>query len=105
MWGSSRSILGPLLFLVYINDLHCASKYCEVHHFADNTNLMNFQTSIKTINKQINDNLKNLSNSPNANKVALNVSKKRLGHELKIKPNVKKLYETDSVKYLGIHLD
>ena len=48
------SILGPLLFLVYIKDLHCASKYYKVHYFADNTNLMSSQSSIKTINKQIN---------------------------------------------------
>ena len=27
------SILGPLLFLVYKNDLHCIIKYCKVHHF------------------------------------------------------------------------
>ena len=48
------SILGPLLFLIYINDLHHAIKFCKVHHFADDTNLINFSTSIKTINKQVN---------------------------------------------------
>ena len=31
------SIMGPLLFLIYINDLHLAIKYSEVHHFADGT--------------------------------------------------------------------
>ena len=45
------SILGPLLFLIYINDLHFAIKYCKVHHFADDTNLLNFDNSIKKINK------------------------------------------------------
>ena len=108
------SIFGPLLFLVYTNDLHCAIKYCKVHHFADDTNLINFQASIKKINIQINHDLKNLPNWLNDNKIALNLSKielvmfsppkKQLENELKIKLNGKKLYQTDSVLYLGIPL-
>ena len=34
------SILGPLLFIIYINDMHNAMKHCIVHHFADDTNLL-----------------------------------------------------------------
>ena len=41
------SALGPLLFLVYINDLHKAIKYSTVHHFADDTNLLNISNSLK----------------------------------------------------------
>ena len=33
------SVLGPLLFLLYISDLNQAIKFCKVHHFADDTNL------------------------------------------------------------------
>ena len=39
---------------------------------------MNFQASIKTINKKITHDLKNLSNGLNANRIALNVSKTEL---------------------------
>ena len=55
--------------------MHCSIKFCKVHHFAYDTNLMNFQASIKMINKQINHDLKNLSNWLNANKTSLNFSK------------------------------
>ena len=41
-----RSVLGPLLFLVYINDLNPALKFCKVHHFADDTNLNDFSKSV-----------------------------------------------------------
>ena len=33
------SVLGPLLFLLYINDLNKAIKFSTTHHFADDTNL------------------------------------------------------------------
>ena len=56
------SILGPLLFLIYINDLNCAIRYCSVHHFADDTNLLNYNNSVKKMNKQVNQDLKNLTN-------------------------------------------
>ena len=72
------SMLGPLLFLIYINDLHVKIKYSEVHHFADNTNLLNFNSCVNSINKQVNYDLKNLSNWLKANKISLNVGKTEL---------------------------
>ena len=34
------SVLGSLLFLLYINNLHKALMHCSVHNFADDTNLL-----------------------------------------------------------------
>ena len=39
------SVLGPLLFLLYINDLNAAIKISKVYHFADDTNLLNINTA------------------------------------------------------------
>ena len=69
------SVLGPLLFLLYINDLNQAIKFCKVHHFADDTNLLCLSNSIKKLNKLVNADLKHLLNWLNANKISLNVKK------------------------------
>ena len=52
------SVLGPLLFLIYINDLNIATKHCKVHHFADDANLLHINDSIKKLNKALNSDLK-----------------------------------------------
>ena len=56
------SVLGTLLFLIYMNDLCHAIRFCHVHHFADGTNLLHINKSPKMLNKLINYDLKNLSN-------------------------------------------
>ena len=108
------SVLGPLLFLLYINDLHVVIKHCKVQHFADDTNLLIINKSLKRLNKLLNSDLKNLTNWLNANKISLNVSKteliifkpkrKPLNFNMKIKLNGKILYPTDSGKYLGVKI-
>ena len=109
------SVLGPLLFLLYINDLNQAIKFCKVHHFADDTNLLCLSNSIKKLNKLVNTDLKHLVNWLNENKISLNVKKtemvifksnqKKFEGDLKIKLCGKRLYPTESVKYLGVKID
>ena len=109
------SALGLLLFLLYINDLNQTIKSCQVHHFADDTNLLCLSNSIKKLNKQVNVDLKHLVNWLNANKISLNIKKtemvifkskqKKLEGNLKIKLYGKRLYPTECVKYLGVRID
>ena len=60
-----------LLFLLYINDLNQTIKFCKVHHFADDINLLYLSNSIKKLNKLVNTDLKHLVNWLNANKISL----------------------------------
>ena len=108
------SVLGPLLFLLYINDLNRAIKSSTVFHFADDTNLLLVGTCLAKVQKQINDDLKKLYQWLLASKISLNVAKTELivfrrtnerAPPTKIKLNGTKLYPSSSVKYLGIHLD
>ena len=69
------SVLRPLLFLIYINDIHSATNYSDIHHFADDTNLLYSSKSLKDINKKINFDLKNIVHWLRANKISLNTSK------------------------------
>ncbi len=109
------SVLGPLLFLVYINDLHKAIKFSTVHHFADDTNLLVTGKHLEEVQKQINRDLKLLCTWLRANKISLNASKteliifrdprKKIQHDPKIKINGKKIIPSKFVKYLGIYID
>ena len=51
------SVLGPLLFIIFINDLNKSVKNSKVRHFADDTNLLLTEKSLKKINKQVNQDL------------------------------------------------
>ena len=47
------SILGPLLFILYINDMHRALEKCITHHFADDTNLLYANKDPKVLQKYL----------------------------------------------------
>ena len=102
------------MFLIYINDLNQVLKFCKVHYFADDTNLIYLSKSVYRLNKYVNLDLKNLTYWLNANRISLNVKKtqpvifkhqrKKLDKPIKIKFNHKGLYPSKSVKYLGIKI-
>ena len=72
------SVLGPLLFLIYINVLHNAVKQTEIHHFADDMNVLYSSKSLKDLNKKINYDLKNTVEWLRGKKISLNASKTEL---------------------------
>ena len=109
------SVLGPLLFLLYINDLRQCITHSITRHFADDTSLLIVNSSLKKLKNQLNYDLKCLSMWLTANKISLNVSKtetlifrhpnKPLNYDLKIKLDGKRLHPSKFVKYLGLLMD
>ena len=69
------SILGPLLFLMYINDLSNVSEYCFSLLFADDTNMFHTGKDMKIVCDQVNEDLKNVQEWLNCNKLSLNIRK------------------------------
>ena len=69
------SLLGPLLLLLYTNDLHMAIKFSESFHFADDTHLLHFAKTIRSLCSKVNADLRTLTTWLNANKISLNASK------------------------------
>ena len=51
------SVLGPLLFLIYINDIANSCDQLQFYLFADDTNLLFAQQNLKTLELIVNDEL------------------------------------------------
>ena len=109
------SILGPLLFTIYINDMHKAFIKCLVHHFADDTNLLYSDSDPKKLQRTVNNELKFLVEWLRANRLSLNVAKteflifrpprKTLPFRITLRLENTKLFESTKIKYLGLILD
>ena len=100
------SILGPLLFLIYINDLKHAIQKLLVHHFADDTNLIVSNKSLKTLRKTTNKEIQSLCDWLCANRLTLNVAKtenSKINFTLCF--NNKTLHEFHHFMYSGILID
>ena len=69
------SILGPLLFLLYVNDLQKASSIVKPIMFADDTNIFFSDKHITSLFSTMNNELKNIQSWFNSNKLSLNASK------------------------------
>ena len=95
------SILGPLLFLLYINDMHKTVKHSLMHHFADDTNLLCSDKDPKQLRKKMNEDLKLIFEWLCANRLSLNVSKTEF---IVFKPPRKSLTERFTLKLNGVVL-
>ena len=110
------STLGPLLFLLYINDLQNSLKFAKSSHFADDTCLTYSNKNPKTLESNLNYDLKNLTQWIRANRLSLNVDMTKLlifkskynknqYEDMIIKLLGVRLISSTSVKYLGIHIN
>ncbi len=112
------SILGPLLFLLYINDLPECLKNTRPMLFTDDTNITATSHAIADIETAVNSHLENLKNWLIANKLSLNVAKTEfmlIGYPQMIRnasnaqPNIlienKQIQQVNKAKTLGIIID
>ena len=89
------SVLGPLLFLIYVNDIQYSSNKLDFFLFADDTNLLYADKNLKSLETIVNKQLEYICDWLLANKLTLNIKKlnfvifhpykKRLNY----KPNLK----------------
>ena len=110
------SILGPLLFLLYVNDLPNTSSLLTFHLFADDTNLYFSSKNLSHLEANLNHELKSVAEWMKCNRLArLNISKTNfiLFHSSKLKPSQSLrikidgtlIKQVDSTKYLGKTFD
>ena len=112
------SSLGPLLFLLYINDIPNSSNKLSFRIFADDTNIFTSSSNLKQLETTVNEELKKVKHWCNINKLSLNLEKTNY---MIIKSPRKKeiinifprnndgtnysLKRKDYIRYLGVMID
>ena len=106
------SVLGPLLFLVYVNDIGNAVPDQKVKLFADDTNLFIFGNGLQDLEMKSVNSITALNNWFLSNKLTLNLSKTcymtfchNQSTNINITVNGQSIEKVSSCKYLGILLD
>ena len=110
------SVLGPLFFLVYIDDLADSLKNSKASLFADDTALYSVQQNFAELQLKLNEDLALVNDWLTTHKLTLNVSKtklmviagrQKLAHveEIELLVNENTIEQTDSFKYLGVKLN
>ena len=110
------SILGPLLFTLYINDLPSVTKTCKVILYADDTAIIYSDKQKEQIEKHLNDDMAIVKTWLDENKLTLNVKKtksmlignKKLLNEaehLDVRLDMDRIEQVGEFKYLGVWLD
>ena len=110
------SILGPLFFLLYINDLSAASNFFRYILFADDTNLFASGKDKGDLLRGLRSELTKLSGWFAHNKLTLNYgkteyvnfskpSKDKNGDGWDLEIDGRRILEVDSGKFLGVYID
>ena len=107
------SILGPLLFLLYINDIQNSSSSPQFLLFADDTALLYSAPSLHALQTNINTSLPDIATWLNSNRLTLNTKKStyqlfslsRSYPDIHIHVNGTPLCRNKSPKYLGVIID
>jgi exonuclease III len=114
------SILGPLLFLIYINDInHASSCFCPVIYADDTTlsttlNYFSENISDSNIDRKLNTEIEKITKWLKLNKLSLNVQKtkamifhtsRRKIRNPKLKIESNDILFVTEFNFLGIHLD
>jgi hypothetical protein len=109
------SVLGPLLFLIYMNDLNDCLAYAKSILFADDTTLYQSSNNIIQLYVDMNLEMNRLTEWFCANKLSLNVNKSNYMlftniHAFKANDNVIKIGDDVierklCVKFLGLYID
>ena len=107
------SILGPLLFLIYINDMHRSSSLSHFIHFADDSTVLLKGKDINELTNRTNCELEKIETWLNANRLSLNIEKTAFSvysnkKSLEVPPVKIRNHNislVSTVKFLGINID